>query len=770
MAKKFLLSYVLLFSSAALSGFVVMYNWCSRHPFLVFFESKFALYARYTAAIFGFYLIFKGFQKIIDELTPKAKSSAKRLYYHLDHIVNLSLGPLLLKRYFIPGRHEGNRYYLFIFVSWIAIKVVLFALLFDKSTLKALPSTLKILALKIRTWFARAFAPQEYRLSYFGFILLYLIVLQGVFFRGFPKVTWLVPLSYTLLFFSALLFIASCIRAYFSEKIFSILLYSMTLLCVFATIDFFCYELMNLHFKESVSSIFADGWSQVPKVLEGADLNPSLFGFLCALGFLFPLIAVWLYPRLPSEKVSFSCLLPLVLGSSLLGTTYLSDRFVQKKLLPSESQSFIQTCPIKPLFLKSQGERLTFSKKLAPPPTEESLKEALLKDQTLKQSPHVFLFVIESFRDDYIDEKTAPFLYQLKKSSPKFELTASNANVTHISLFSIYTGLFPHHWNTLKQQDYQMGSYPLALLKKSGYELHALHSSFFKYFGIGEVLFGKDHYLLDTLYEAKHLSSDVAQRDQMTLDQAIDLTHKMDRSKPHFVTLLLDSTHHHYYWPEGLEVPHSPYLQSFNYTNMGKGQLELTKNRYRNSIYYVDRLVQAFCDHLKKEGLYEDSLILITGDHGEEFMEYGHYFHGTDLCLPQSHVPMIYKFPKGFDLPIKQTLTSHVDFFPTLFDLLGLKYTESELHGTSLFSEKTSYILSFRPQYKKSPYQFYLHNGKEKIEGKLLNSEEIYKSQGIELTAMKDLHENILPMKDADQCKDQIFSLFDAPLKQLFRD
>ncbi len=766
--RSFFLHPIILLSSF-ISGFIVMFNWCSRHPYLVFFESKIGVIARYGASMALFFLIFTLIRAFINYLTQEADKETRRLFFQTDLITYLVLGPILLKRYFIPHRKEGNDYYLAVFIAWVVLKIVLVVLFFDRKTLRQFPKKSWALLKKSSFVWKMVSQKNEHNLFYFLIPITYYFLLQALFARSFPLISFLAPLSYTLFFFSLLLLVHSVVRAFLPKMFYTCLIYTSFLICVLSTLDYFSFQLLSIHMNGSLGVLLSDGIRQIPEALEAADVKPLYFTLSVLLTLTLPLLGVWGYKRLPLKKVKFSLFLPLALACSSLGICYTSDHFIQKKLPVSTAQSLLTALPIYPLFLKTEGEQIHFTASLKPPPNPEEFQVALENTSyTSSTKPHIFVFVIESLRADYLSDETAPFLTSIQKEAPKFDLTASNSNVTHCSLFSIYNGLYPHHWHTVRERGDKTGSFPLQTLKKSGYKLDALHSSFFKYFNIGEVLFGKDHSLLDTLYEAKHLCGDVAIRDQMVIEKSKELVSSFKEGDAHYVTILLDSTHHHYYWPENFEPPFKPYLQSFNYTNKGKGQLELTKNRYRNSISYVDSLIQDFCDHLKAENLYDSSIIVITGDHGEEFMEHGHYFHGTDLCLPQSHVPIFYKFPKGFEKKEVQTLTSHVDIFPTLFDVLQISYPKKMLEGTSIFSEDPSFILSFRPQHKKSPYKFYLHNGVEKIEGKFLNSEEIYKSKGIELIAIKDLEEKNKVFSEPNASTKHTLSLFEQPLKELF--
>ena len=81
-----------------------------------------------------------------------------------------------------------------------------------------------------------------------------------------------------------------------------------------------------------------------------------------------------------------------------------------------------------------------------------------------------------------------------------------------------------------------------------------------------------------------------------------------------------------------------------------------------------------FLEELKRRGLYDDSLIVFTADHGEEFFEHGGLTHGTTLYGEVLEVPFIVKWPRGVEAPAspRGSLAQHVDLLPTILDLLGI--------------------------------------------------------------------------------------------------
>ncbi|MGE3543856.1 MAG: sulfatase, partial [Kofleriaceae bacterium] len=116
----------------------------------------------------------------------------------------------------------------------------------------------------------------------------------------------------------------------------------------------------------------------------------------------------------------------------------------------------------------------------------------------------------------------------------------------------------------------------------------------------------------------------------------------------------------HYYDPHYAYEPH-PELPSF-----GSDRMALYDGEIRFTDHHIGRLL----DDLRARGLYDRTIIVVTGDHGEGFGEHGIELHGYHLYAPQTRVPLIIRAP-GIAPRRSSSPAGHTDVLPTLVNLVG---------------------------------------------------------------------------------------------------
>jgi membrane-anchored protein YejM (alkaline phosphatase superfamily) len=98
--------------------------------------------------------------------------------------------------------------------------------------------------------------------------------------------------------------------------------------------------------------------------------------------------------------------------------------------------------------------------------------------------------------------------------------------------------------------------------------------------------------------------------------------------------------------------------------------LEAVRNRYRNAVYHADAVLGGVFEALARTGLDDDTWVIVTGDHGEEFRECGFFGHTSAFTREQIEVPFVVRGP-GIEPGVERRPTSHLDFAPTLLEHLG---------------------------------------------------------------------------------------------------
>lgn len=295
--------------------------------------------------------------------------------------------------------------------------------------------------------------------------------------------------------------------------------------------------------------------------------------------------------------------------------------------------------------------------------------------QALPKRPDVFLFMVESLRDDALKPDIAPFLCRFREEEcqPLRETWAAS-NVTHQSWFSILSGRLPLFFNEGREEK-KMLALP-AILKASGYRVEARMVNDFSYMEMVQANFGQPT-AADVM---EHVGRDspenffkVPEREVRLLGR---LKHSIQSRAPGGLLAItgFDATHYNYKWGVRFEPPFADYEENPIFPmRPDADEVRRIVNRYWNSVAWVDAQFAEFIGWLKAQGRYDDAIIIITGDHGEEFKEQGSWFHGTMLNEPQTRVPILIKWPKSAPQGRGPEVAraSHLDLLPTLLDALG---------------------------------------------------------------------------------------------------
>jgi arylsulfatase A-like enzyme len=104
----------------------------------------------------------------------------------------------------------------------------------------------------------------------------------------------------------------------------------------------------------------------------------------------------------------------------------------------------------------------------------------------------------------------------------------------------------------------------------------------------------------------------------------------------------------------------------------GRGDMDLLHTLYRQCISVIDRRIKRIVELLKSAGRWENTLTIITADHGQSFGEHGHLFHSSGIMEPVLRVPLWVRYPHGTGGGrSSRTWASLVDVLPTVLDVIG---------------------------------------------------------------------------------------------------
>ena len=149
--------------------------------------------------------------------------------------------------------------------------------------------------------------------------------------------------------------------------------------------------------------------------------------------------------------------------------------------------------------------------------------------------------------------------------------------------------------------------------------------------------------------------------------------------------------------------PHGKYMRHRQSAAFGKKGLS---NKYDGEIAFVDHHLKPVLARLSKAPWAEDTIVIVTSDHGEAFKEHGFYFHGRTVYDEETRIPLLIRIPGVKSTHIAETVGA-VDILPTLVELTGLKAPEAQ--GESLVGLWTKKgVMPTRPVFMEQlPYPGY---------------------------------------------------------------
>lgn len=288
------------------------------------------------------------------------------------------------------------------------------------------------------------------------------------------------------------------------------------------------------------------------------------------------------------------------------------------------------------------------------------------------QPPNIVWLVAESLRFDMLDPKIMPQLWDFSQQALRLEKHYSGGNLTQMGVFSMFYGLYGNYW--FPMHDARRSPVLMDVMQQRGYQFSLHTSQRFTFPAFDKTIF------VGMNPDDMHALSGGAPawlRDRENIDNLLAFVDKRDETRPFMAYMFFESTHAPYEFPPDTVIA-EPYLEDVNYlTTDFVGDIKLIKNRYLNASNHVDQQIGRVIEHLKQKKLLDNTVIVVLGDHGEEFMEISRWGHSAEFNRYQTSTPAVLWVP-GSKPRVVTGITSHLDIPATLMPLLGVRNPPSD--------------------------------------------------------------------------------------------
>lgn len=315
-----------------------------------------------------------------------------------------------------------------------------------------------------------------------------------------------------------------------------------------------------------------------------------------------------------------------------------------------------------------------------------------------EEKKNILFIVIDSWRYDYLTNEICPNLYQFSKKAQLFTNHSSGSNMTTGGIFSLFYGIPATYFDTFTGLEKQPVFF--SELQKQNYEIEILSSSTLENPPFNKNVFSK---IPDLRLNSK--SERPAYRDKEINDEWLKKVDNNNVKKPFFGFLFYDSAHGFDY-PDDFSIKFKPSLKSVDYLALDEDyDPTMLINKYKNSLFYIDSLIGKVIQQLEDKNLLENTVLVITGDHGQEFNDNkkGYWQHGGNFSKYQVRTPlMIFDFEKKPAMYNHNTV--HYDIIPTIMkENLRVKNNFSDYSvGKSLYDtsdERKWFICGYNEKY-----------------------------------------------------------------------
>lgn len=452
----------------------------------------------------------------------------------------------------------------------------------------------------------------------------------------------------------------------FRRLIASLLIVLYSAIAVLLIVDSFVFADYRFHLNSMVWNLLTGG--AVGEILP-LSVQTMLLSFLIIAGIigLEALVAWGLFrPAFAQDLRAGTGIFVLVLAMILAGQLFYAWADARGEVLITRQVRYLPA--YKPLTMDRTLRKLGIDLKKVQTPEltyQQSTSLAypqipLVFEPTREPLPHVLVIVVDSLRFDLLNAVNTPTLNRLREQSWEFTNHYSSGNSTRFGIFGLFYGIYATYWHAVLAE--MQSPLLMRAFVENGYQF-AIHASA----PLSSPEFDRTVFAdLREQIELKQSASRVAERDREITDKMIHSLKQRDKSRPLMGFLFYDAPHAGDYPPAYERF--TPALKTVNHLDLNNSyDATAYFNRFRNAVYYCDALIGEVVQTLKEQGMLENTVLIVTGDHGEEFNELknNYWGHNGSFSRYQVRVPLLIRWP-GEKGKTFENMSSHLDLAPTL--------------------------------------------------------------------------------------------------------
>jgi len=295
-----------------------------------------------------------------------------------------------------------------------------------------------------------------------------------------------------------------------------------------------------------------------------------------------------------------------------------------------------------------------------------------LKSNDPERPVNIMLIVIDSWRIDTFNADNTPNMWRYLQESGQnglnFHNHLSSGNATRTGIFGLFYGIPGTYWHSVLAN----GQSPVLMDRLQGlnYDIGVFSAASLDKPEFNQTVFaGIENLRMGSEGDTPSARDDDLTEDWLRWDQ------QRDQSRPAFSFMFYDAPHG-YDFPADYSHRYEPMVDAMNYMELDHDYDPIPlMNRYKTSVHYVDSLVNKVLARLEESGALDNTVVILTGDHGQELNDNKLNFwgHNSNYTNAQIQVPFAMLLPKksanGAEVAPSawgKNFTSHHDLVPTL--------------------------------------------------------------------------------------------------------